>query len=88
MEISKESAAKYLRNVGYEAEVIKGVVTVYVSEDTCIGLECGKILRKVRRSLASAGYTGSVGVKIKGNRHEKTDDGGIRDGAAGREGDD
>lgn len=74
MEISKESAAKYLRNIGYEAEVVKGVVTVYVSEDACIGLECGKMLRKVRKCLASAGYTGSVGVTIKSNRKGKPDD--------------
>ncbi len=65
MIISKDSAAKYLQNIGYEAEVVDGSVVVYISEDKVADLQAGKILKKVQKALAGIGYTASVGVKVK-----------------------
>lgn len=65
MIISKDSAAKYLQNIGYEAEVIDGSVVVCISEDKIADMQAGKIRRKVQKALAGIGYTASVGVKVK-----------------------
>lgn len=77
MEISKEQAVKYLQNQGHEAALINGVVTVYIDEGMCIGLEAGKLLKRLRKALAGVGYTASLGVKIK---DEAADNGAIRYG--------
>lgn len=66
MQISKDDAAAYLRNQGHETDVINGVVTIYVDEHTCIGLEGGKLLKRLKKALSGIGYDGSIGVKIKG----------------------
>ncbi len=72
MEISKEYAAKYLRNTGYDADVVNGVVTVFIDESKVVDLQAGKILRKVRKALTAIGYSASYGVKVKS---EKTNNG-------------
>lgn len=65
MIISKGNAAKYLKSIGYEAEVVDGAVVVYISEDKIADLQAGKIMRKVQKALVGIGYTASVGVKVK-----------------------
>ena len=72
MQISKEDAAKYLRNIGYKADVCKGVVTVYMDEGTIISTTGSKVLREVRKTLQGIGYTASVGVRVDGRKHEET----------------
>lgn len=68
METSKENAAKYLQNIGYEAEVINGVVTVIIPEEKIIDMQAGKIMRKLKKTLAQIGYTASMGVKAKSDK--------------------
>ncbi len=65
MQVNKEDAAKYLRNIGYEAEVINGVVTVLASEDEVIDGRAAKTLKKVKKALTAVGYDASYGVKVK-----------------------
>lgn len=61
MNISKESAAKALRDLGYDARVSNGVVMVYLDYDE-FAEKAGKILRKVRKTAEGIGYLQSVGV--------------------------
>ncbi len=68
METSKEDAAKYLQNIGYEAEVINGVVTVIIPEDKIIDMQAGKIMQKLKKTLAQIRYTASMGVKVKSDK--------------------
>ncbi len=70
MQISKEDAAKYLRNIGYKADVCRGVVTVYMDEGALITSKGGKILREVRKALQVIGYTASVGVRVDGRKND------------------
>lgn len=66
MQISKKDAAAFLRNQGYEADVINGVVTVYIDEGTCIALQGGKLIKRLRKALSGIGYDASIGVRVKG----------------------
>lgn len=60
MVISKQDAAKHLRQQGYDAEVSNdGVVVVYLGDDEMKGA----VLRRIRKQLENVGYTASWGVK-------------------------
>ncbi len=63
--MTKEEAAKYLRNQGYEAEPRDGSVVVLVPESEIASMQAGKTMRKIRKMLAGIGYTASTGVKVK-----------------------
>lgn len=75
MDISKADAAKYLCNIGYRAEVVSGVVTVYIGEDDIADMQAGKILKHVKKALNAIGYTASMGVKVDGRKNEETGNG-------------
>ncbi len=45
-----------------------GVVTVIIPEDKIIDMQAGKIMRKLKKTLAQIGYTASMGVKVKSDK--------------------
>lgn len=60
--ISKEDAAAYLRNIGKDAEVVNGVVVVYMPLEDALK---PRTMANLRKTLAGIGYTASCGIKPK-----------------------
>lgn len=57
----KQAAADYLKGIGYNAEVVKGVLVIWVTEPMKPGKK-----NRLRNTLRAIGYRGSWGWRMPG----------------------
>lgn len=57
----KQEAADYLKGIGYNAEVVKGVLVIWVPEPMRPGKK-----NRLRNTLRAIGYRGSWGWRMPG----------------------
>lgn len=58
--MTKEEVAEHLRGLGYDAQVVEGVIVVYVDK-----MMTKRAKNALRKSLQSVNYCGSWGWKVR-----------------------
>ena len=61
----KQEAADYLKGIGYNAEIVKGVLVIWVAEPMRPGKK-----NRLRNMLRAIGYRGSWGWRMPGVANE------------------